>query len=61
MLELSVGDLRAGYTRTRLERRGVAFRTDAYIVGEHFIWGATARILADLLRRLEAAARQAAG
>jgi 8-oxo-dGTP pyrophosphatase MutT (NUDIX family) len=60
VLELSVGDLRAGYTRARLERRGVAFRTDAYIVGDHFIWGATARILADLLKRLDALAARPA-
>ena len=44
--------LRAGYARRRLLRRGVPFRTDIYVVGEHLIWGATARILADLLERL---------
>ena len=37
--------------RTRLERRGIAFETDAYLVGEHVIWGATARILDHLLER----------
>ena len=36
--------LRAG-GRTRIERRGITFETDAYIVDEHLIWGATARIL----------------
>ena len=30
-------------------------RTDTYVVGEHLIWGATARILADLLERIEPA------
>jgi hypothetical protein len=35
-------------------RRGVPFRTDTYVVGEELIWGATARILADLLARLDA-------
>ena len=54
VLELSVGDLRAGYGRQRLLRRGVPFRTDVYVVGDDLIWGATARILADLLGRLPA-------
>ena len=54
VLELAIDDLRAGYDRRRLLRRGVPFRTDTYVVGEDLIWGATARILADLLVRLEA-------
>jgi 8-oxo-dGTP pyrophosphatase MutT (NUDIX family) len=54
VLELSIADLRAGYDRRRLLRRGVPFRTDTYVVGEDLIWGATARILADLLVRLDA-------
>ena len=33
-------------------RRGVPFRTDVYIVGDHLIWGATARMLSDLLERI---------
>ena len=53
VLELSVADLRAGYGRQRLMRRGVPFRTDVYVVGEQLIWGATARILGDLLDRLD--------
>lgn len=52
VIELSLADLRAGYARRRLIRRGVPIRTDTYLVGEHLIWGATARILADLLDRL---------
>jgi 8-oxo-dGTP pyrophosphatase MutT (NUDIX family) len=52
VLELSISDLRAGYGRQRLLRRGVPFRTDTYVVGENLIWGATARILGDLLDRL---------
>jgi 8-oxo-dGTP pyrophosphatase MutT (NUDIX family) len=52
VIELPLGALRAGYDRRRLVRRGVAFRTDVYIVGEHLIWGATARIVADLLERV---------
>jgi 8-oxo-dGTP pyrophosphatase MutT (NUDIX family) len=54
VLELSLSSLRAGRTRTRMERRGISFQTDAYIVGEHLIWGATARIIEELLQRLEA-------
>jgi hypothetical protein len=38
----------------RLIRRGVPIRTPTYLVAEHLIWGATARILSDLLRRLPA-------
>jgi hypothetical protein len=37
----------------RLIRRGVPIRTPTYEVGEHMIWGATARILSELLDRLE--------
>jgi 8-oxo-dGTP pyrophosphatase MutT (NUDIX family) len=47
-------ELRAGFAMRRLVRRGVPFRTPTYEVGEHLIWGATARILADLLERMEA-------
>jgi 8-oxo-dGTP pyrophosphatase MutT (NUDIX family) len=53
VLELSVGALRAGRTRRRLERRGISFETDAYVVEENLIWGATARILEHLLERLD--------
>jgi 8-oxo-dGTP pyrophosphatase MutT (NUDIX family) len=53
VLELPATALREGRTRTRLQRRGFTFETDAYIVGEHVIWGATARILEHLLERLE--------
>jgi 8-oxo-dGTP pyrophosphatase MutT (NUDIX family) len=55
VVELSVDDLRAGYRRERLLRRGIPFRTDVYVVGDTLIWGATARILADLLERLDQA------
>ena len=51
--EFSLSDLRAGYGRRRLIRRGVPFRTDVYVVGDDLIWGATARILGDLLERVE--------
>jgi hypothetical protein len=38
----------------RLVRRGIPIRTPTYDVGGHTIWGATARILGDLLQRLDA-------
>jgi 8-oxo-dGTP pyrophosphatase MutT (NUDIX family) len=56
VLELALDDVRAGYGRRRIVRRGMPFRTDTYQVGDHVIWGATARMVADLLDRLEAAA-----
>jgi len=52
VLELPLEALRASRRRTRLERRGVSFETDAYVLDDHLIWGATARILEDLLARL---------
>jgi 8-oxo-dGTP pyrophosphatase MutT (NUDIX family) len=52
VLELALDDLRDGYGRRRLLRRGVPIRTDTYVVGDDLIWGATARILADLFDRI---------
>jgi 8-oxo-dGTP pyrophosphatase MutT (NUDIX family) len=52
VLELPLRRLRKGYARRRLLRRGVPFRTDVYCVDDHLIWGATARIVADLLARV---------
>jgi 8-oxo-dGTP pyrophosphatase MutT (NUDIX family) len=54
VLELPLRALRAGKTRTRMQRRGISFETDAYVVAEHLIWGATARILDDLYENLDA-------
>jgi len=51
VLELRLEDLLAGHSVKRLIRRGIAFRTDVYEVGGHTVWGATARILGDLLAR----------
>ena len=51
VLELSLDELRAGYGERRLVRRGIPFRTPTYETGGHVIWGATARILGDLLAR----------
>ena len=52
VLELKLTDLRAGYARRRLQRRGLPIRTDTFVVADELIWGATARILQDLLERL---------
>jgi 8-oxo-dGTP pyrophosphatase MutT (NUDIX family) len=52
VLELPLESVRRGYARRRLVRRGMPFRTDTYEVGGHLIWGATARIVADLLERV---------
>jgi len=52
VLELSLHDVLAGYARRRLLRRGIPIRTDTYVVGDDLIWGATARILADLFDRI---------
>jgi 8-oxo-dGTP pyrophosphatase MutT (NUDIX family) len=51
VLEFSLDDLVAGHSLKRLVRRGMAFKTDVYEVGDHMVWGATARILGDLLFR----------
>ena len=54
ILHLHLEALREGYGMRRLVRRGVPFRTPTYEVDRHMIWGATARILEELLRRLDA-------
>ena len=51
VLELRLEELRAGYGERRLVRRGIPFRTPTYEAGGHVIWGATARILGELLVR----------
>ena len=53
VLELELSEVLAGYGRRRLIRRGLPIRTDTYVVGDKLIWGATARILADLFDRLD--------
>ena len=60
VLELSLPDLLAGYARRRLVRRGLPIRTDTYLVEDHLIWGATARILADLFDRIGGLVRNGA-
>ncbi len=61
VLELSLNDVLAGYGRRRLLRRGIPIRTDTYVVGEDLIWGATARILADLFERIDPLLHRLAG
>jgi hypothetical protein len=57
VLELPLDALRAGYGERRLVRKGIPFRTPTYETGGHVIWGATARILGDLLARTSRSAR----
>jgi 8-oxo-dGTP pyrophosphatase MutT (NUDIX family) len=52
VLELKLSDLRAGYGERRLVRKGIPFRTPTFEVGGHLVWGATGRVLQDLLARL---------
>jgi 8-oxo-dGTP pyrophosphatase MutT (NUDIX family) len=58
VLEFALEDLVAGHSLKRLVRRGVAFKTDVYEVDGHMVWGATSRILTDLLNRLEVGPRR---
>ena len=53
VLELSLSALLHGHESQRLLRKGVPFKTPTYTVGRHFVWGATARIVKELLMRLE--------
>jgi hypothetical protein len=53
VLVASLDDLAAAYERRRLVRRGVPIKTDTYLVADKLIWGATARILAELFGRLD--------
>jgi 8-oxo-dGTP pyrophosphatase MutT (NUDIX family) len=53
VFELSLSALGAARRTARIERRGLAFDTDAYEISGQVIWGATARILDSLLERAE--------
>ena len=53
VLVASLDDLAAAYEKRRLVRRGVPIKTDTYLVADKLIWGATARILAELFDRLD--------
>ncbi|HXE46626.1 MAG TPA: CoA pyrophosphatase [Conexibacter sp.] len=61
VLELPLHQLVAGYALRPMTRRGFTFETDTYVVGDHLIWGATARILGDLLERLGPLAERRSG
>jgi len=52
VLAYSLDVLREGYAMRRIVRRGIPFHTPTYEVEGQMIWGATARILGDLLDRL---------
>jgi 8-oxo-dGTP pyrophosphatase MutT (NUDIX family) len=52
VLAFSLEGLRSGYAMRRLVRRGVPIHTPTYEIDGHLIWGATARILGDLLSRV---------
>lgn len=52
ILSFGIEELAAAYEMRRLVRRGVPFRTPTFEMDRHLIWGATARILADFLKRL---------
>jgi 8-oxo-dGTP pyrophosphatase MutT (NUDIX family) len=53
VLLLHFDELRAGFGMRRPIRRGVPLKMPTYVVGEHLVWGATARILQSLFKRLE--------
>jgi len=52
VLELSLPALVAGFESRRLIRKGVPIKTPTYTVDGHFVWGATARMVEELLGRL---------
>lgn len=52
VMELPLRALVDGFDKRPVTRRGMTWETDSYVVGDHFIWGATARILSDLLERI---------
>jgi 8-oxo-dGTP pyrophosphatase MutT (NUDIX family) len=52
VLTFELEQLRRAYGMRRLVRRGVPIRTPTYEIGHHLIWGATGRIVRDLLERL---------
>ncbi len=52
VLLFSLSELRSAFAMRRLVRRGVPIRTPTFEIGEHMIWGATARILGEFLQRL---------
>jgi 8-oxo-dGTP pyrophosphatase MutT (NUDIX family) len=53
VLELSLPALKRGYESKRLLKKGLPIKTPTYTVDDHFVWGATARIVESLLDRLD--------
>jgi 8-oxo-dGTP pyrophosphatase MutT (NUDIX family) len=53
VIELPLPALAATYAGRTLTLGGHEFATDCYYLDGHLVWGATARILADLLERLD--------
>jgi 8-oxo-dGTP pyrophosphatase MutT (NUDIX family) len=53
VLAFTLDRLRKGYEMRRLVRRGVPVHTPTYEVEDTMIWGATARILGDFLKRVD--------
>ena len=54
LLRFHVSELRGSFAMRRLVRLGIPIRTPTYQVEGNLIWGATARILGELLDRLDA-------
>ncbi|MFT3865708.1 MAG: CoA pyrophosphatase [Solirubrobacterales bacterium] len=52
VLTFSLDRLRGAYEMRRMVRRGVPIHTPAYEIDDVLIWGATARILGDFLKRV---------
>lgn len=52
MLELSLPALVRAHEAKRLWRKGVPFKSPTYTIDGEFVWGATARIVEELLDRL---------
>jgi len=52
VLECSLAELAASRRRQRISRDGVSLTADAYAVGDELVWGATARIVGELLERV---------
>src|SRR5512133_3726896 len=55
VLRFELDQLREAFAMRRLARRGVPIRTPTFEIDRHLIWGATGRILQELLARLAAA------
>jgi 8-oxo-dGTP pyrophosphatase MutT (NUDIX family) len=52
VLEFTLAELVRGHEMQRLVRKGVPIKTPTYTVDGHLVWGATARIVQELLERL---------